>query len=161
MLDCGEDKVDDHIDNKASVPDVYGGVNVFHDFRERESQFVSDLKFDDDGKIIFAISHIAPSYTTPSGNRVFNIERELYGTWVKELEELGVNFMLSGHVHRTYILPPYDSASTNPASYPVIIGSERYQGKFMGTAIVLNKDNAKIMFTDQDLQIVSKCEITF
>lgn len=161
VLDCGEDKRDNHIDKKASVPDVYGGVNVFHDFRLKETEFINSLEFKDDGKIPFAICHIAPSYTTPSGNPVFDIERELYAVWIKKLEELGIQFMMTGHMHRAYVLQPNDPASNQPANYTVIVGSECYHGSFIGTAVVLNKDNAKIMFTDQNLQIVSKCELTF
>ena len=161
VLDCGEDKRDNHIDSKAKVPDVYGGVNIFHDFRVRETEFVSNLEFNDDGKIPFAVCHIAPSYTSPSGNPVFDIERDIYAIWIRKLEELGINFMLTGHIHRAYILQPNDSASNQPANYPVIVGSECYQGKFIGAAIILNKDSASIMFTDQELQVVSKCVITF
>lgn len=161
VLDCGEDKRDDHIDRNATVPDVYGGVNIFHDFRLRERDFLQNLIFRKDDKITFAVSHISPSYTTSSGNPVFDIEREVYAEWIKELERLGIKFMLTGHLHKVDILPAFDERSILPANYPVIVGSECYKGKFMGTAITLNKDGMKVQFTDQELHVVSEQWINF
>ena len=161
VLDCGEDKRDNHIDRNATVPDVYGGVNVFHDFRVKETEHLKNLNFDDDGKIVFAVSHICPSYTTCSGNPVFDIERELYTEWTRKLEDLKVKFMLTGHLHKAYILKAFDERSIISANYPIIVGSEAYAGKFMGAAITLNKNSMKVAFTDQDNQVVSEEILTF
>lgn len=155
VLDCGEDKKDNHVDKKASVPDVYGGVNVFHQFREKQTEFLKNVVLDDN-KIKFAVSHICPSFTIGNGNPVFDIEKEIYADWIKELERINIKFMLFGHLHVRHVLKPFDPRSTLPANYHAICGAEVVKGNFVGAAITLNKDNIKILFTDNELRILGE-----
>lgn len=160
-LDCGEDKRDDHTDEKFDIPEVYGDVNIFHDYRQRELQWLKNTTFSSEHKITFAISHISPVLASlRAGWGCDDIERDCYGQWNNELERLGVQFMLSGHFHNAFIVYPDDERNIIPHTYPIVFGSKlsgvKYAGglmsveKFYGAAITINKDKIKVVFTDQN-----------
>lgn len=161
VFDCGEDKVDDHMATGYPNPDVYAGVNVFQDYRQRELRWLQERTLDKD-KITFAIGHICPCMTTFKAGNDFDIERDTYTLWNKELERLGVSFMLCGHLHRAFILDEKDERNLIPHTYPVIFGSqlcnEKYQGgavsvdKFYGAALTLNSDKVEVSFVDQNFE---------
>ena len=156
VLDCGEDKVDNHLEYgamkyfKADSPEVYGGVNAFSPFRQRELAFLKDVKLDTADKITFAISHICPTHTTLKKDGPFDIERACYTAWNAELERIGIQFMLTGHMHFAYILMPDDERNTLPHNYPMVVGSAVQQDTVIGAAIVLNKNKMEVKFTDNN-----------
>ncbi len=136
-LDCGEDKPDARIE--------YGGVNAFESFRRRETEFLKGIE----GKYDFAVSHICPAQATPNAGCQFDIEREVYTEWNRELERLGIKFMLCGHIHKAYILEKNDKRSLLPHEYPVIVGSACLEdGGLWGTALTLSGNEASVKFTD-------------
>ena len=141
ILDCGEDKKDDCI--------VYGGTNRFHQFRLDELEYLKTLT--PDGEIRFAISHICPSQTTETKGCGFDIERTVYRQWNRELKRLGIQFMVCGHIHRTYLLPKNSDKCLIPNPYPVIVGSANFGEQvedIWGTAITVNADRLDVRFTD-------------
>lgn len=149
-LDCGEDKPDAHKE--------YNGVNIFEIYRRRELEFLRSL----DGKYDFAVSHICPAQTSLTQGSQFDIERELYSEWNKELARLGIKFMLSGHVHKAYILEKNDAQSLLPHEYPVIVGSANDEcGRLLGAAVTLKEKCAEVRFTDDNLTAVEKFVISF
>lgn len=150
VLDCGEDKYD--------FNPAYGGVNIFERYRREETEYLKNLKLKE-GKIHFAVSHICPVQATEDKDSKFDIEREEYTKWNKELERMGVKFMLSGHVHQAYYLPPHGSGSLIDHDYPVIIGSEVEKGNLWGTAIVLGSRGMSAVFTDINKK--EKCKTYF
>ena len=163
VLDCGEDKPDDHLhyDQKHDGDPVYNGVNVFARFRRRETEFLKGLTLPKDRPLI-AISHICPVMTTMKKGDIFDIERELYAEWNRELERLGINVMLTGHLHRAFVAMPGDEVSTLPHSYPVLVGSEIHSYKTVfGTAITLNDAGMTYRFTGEDHAVVSEGYIAF
>lgn len=140
VLDCGEDKPDVHAE--------YGGTTAFEAFRRRESAFLERLSPRPD-KLTFAVSHIAPPQVTRDAGSEFDIERELYTKWCRELSRIGVRFMLSGHIHETYILEKNDKASLVPHDFPVVVGSHFEKGvDVWGTALTLSGDMLAVRFTD-------------
>ncbi len=150
VLDCGEDKTDLH--------DEYGGANAFHVFRQRETLFLKGLNpvF---GKITFALSHICPADNTQNRESVFDIEGDTYESWNRELERLGVSFMLSGHVHKAYCLPKNSEKSLRKNPYPVIVGSEKQKDNFIGAAVTVFKNKLDVKFTDCGHNVIEKIEI--
>ena len=68
VLDCGEDKLDNH--------EEYGGVNVFEKYRMDETLFLKELP--KKNTLSFAVSHICPSQTTQCKEDIFNIEKDTY-----------------------------------------------------------------------------------
>lgn len=166
-LDCGEDKVDNHLEYgamkqfNANSPEVYGGVNSFSPFRQRELRFLQNTKLCNKDKITFAISHICPSYTTKQKGGVFDIERECYAAWNTELDRLGVRFMITGHMHVASILLQDDERNTLPHNYPVIVGSAVTKESIIGAAIVLNKNEMNVKFTDNEGNVLENHTIAF
>ncbi len=139
VLDCGEDKVDDHAE--------YNSVNNFYDYRREELEYLKTLKFDDKNKIVFAVSHICPVQTTLHKGDLFDIERELYTEWNRELERIGIKFMLCGHMHKMYLLSPTDDeANTLEHNYPVIVGSSKTSKDMGGALITVYKDKTEVEF---------------
>ena len=82
IFDCSGDKLDSHI--------VYGGKNDFETYRREQLRFLLDLNFTDNKKWLIAIGYICPVKTTYKKGDEFDIEREFYAEWNKELERLGI-----------------------------------------------------------------------
>ncbi len=133
VLDCGEDKWDAGVE--------YGGVNRFEAYRRRELEYLRRLKLPR-GKIPFAVSHICPVLTTDTRNPLFDIEREVYTEWNRELERLGIRFMLTGHLHKAFLLSPEDPLSILPHAYPVLVCSQMtMKRELYGTLLTLTKNS--------------------
>ena len=143
VLDCGEDKLDDHIE--------YGGVNVFEYFRKKETEFIKSLKVSD--KFTFAISHICPSHTTKNPGDVFDIEKDTYTLWNEELNRLNIKFMITAHMHKTYVLNKTSKTSTIPHEYPVIVGSACFDNDIWGTALTIKDNNLIVKFTNSNKEV--------
>lgn len=152
VLDCGEDKPDLHSE--------YGGANVFEAYRRRELEFLKALDPVSD-KITFAVSHICPADNTEKSGSVFDIEGEVYESWNRELERIGISFMLSGHVHKAYYLEKNSRSSLRPNPYHVIVGSERRKDDLVGTALTLYKSRVYVRFTDSLCNTIKEFEIKF
>ena len=105
MLDCGEDKPDDHW--------VYYGLNDFTQLRNEQVDFLkkelSSKEFKKAGKRVL-IHHI-PLYGNDGKNLCANL-------WTKLLEKAPFNISLNAHTHK-YAYPPKGELGNN---YPVIIG---------------------------------------
>lgn len=127
MLDCGEDKVDDHW--------VYYGLNDFTQLRNEQADFLkkelASKEFKKAAKRIL-IHHI-PLY----GNYEKNLCEDLWG---KILEKAPFNISLNAHTHH-YAYHPKKELGNN---YPVIIGG----GYIMDDATVIiiekKKDELRI-----------------
>lgn len=149
-LDCGEDKPDAHKE--------YNGVNIFEGYRKRELEFLRSLS----GKYDFAVCHIPPAMAAEEEGSQFDIEREVYSEWNKELSRLGVKFMLSGHFHKTFILEKNDSRSLLPHDYTVIVGAANDdEGTLLGAALTLYKDSVEVRFTDSEEKITEEALVRF
>ena len=105
MLDCGEDKPDDHW--------VYYGLNDFTQLRNEQVDFLkkelSSKEFKKAGKRVL-IHHI-PLYGNVGKNLCANL-------WTKLLEKAPFNISLNAHTHK-YAYHPKGELGNN---YPVIIG---------------------------------------
>lgn len=105
MLDCGEDKPDDHW--------VYYGLNDFTQLRNEQVDFLkkelSSKEFKKAGKRVL-IHHI-PLYGNDGKNLCVNL-------WTKLLEKAPFNISLNAHTHK-YAYHPKGELGNN---YPVIIG---------------------------------------
>ncbi len=162
VLDCGEDKPDGylHYDATHNGDPVYNGVNRFEAFRRRETEFLRSVNLPGDRPCI-AISHICPSMTTSNPGDVFDIERELYAEWNAELERIGVDVMLSGHLHRTFVLEKHDSRALVDNPYPVIVGARPDRDNITGTAIILDKAGLTYRFTNTAHEVLEEGHIAF
>ena len=90
------------------------------------------------------------SQTTLS-NPLFAIETDRYTAWNEEFKRLGVKFMICGHMHRAYMLTPYDEKCTaKNNSYPVAVASACYEDDLWGGAFVIGKESLTVAFTDKN-----------
>ncbi len=147
VVDVGEDKPDTH--------EVYAGLNVFEGYRRKQTAFLKSIA-KTDKKYFFAVSHIPFCKTTVNKGDEFDIERDTYTVWGEELKRIGTNFMLSGHLHRAFILEDGDESKTCPCEFPVIVGSALFRPEeiFWGAAITLANNSAFVKFVDDKKQIV-------
>ena len=154
VLDCGEDKLDSskEYDSSDNTPVEYLGLNRFHDYRRKQLAFLKQVEARDNN-IKFVVSHVCPAKTTAKAGGQFDIDREMYEKWCKELDRIAPVFMLCGHFHHAFMLMPGDERSLIAHQYPVVMGNNRFSKDgsehFWGTAIILNQHKAEIMFTDE------------
>lgn len=153
VLDCGEDKPDEH--------EAYGNTNCCHAFRRRETRFIREVigraaeEYAADGvRYRLVICHIPFSWV----NRPpFNIERETYREWCTLLREnVKPDLMLSGHEHKYYVSPVGSEHDQLGQPCPVVVGSKpgRDYRSLVGTALELSPDGIRVRFTDQDHQVL-------
>ena len=162
VLDCGEDKPDNHKEYGGNYNGaaVYNGSNAFERFRRQETQFLRSLTLPE-GRPHIAISHICPSMTTKEAGSVFDIERDVYTAWNAELARIGIDVMLTGHLHQTFVLEREDARALLPNPYPVIVGAQPSKDNIIGTAITLGKGGLTYAFTDSNHAVVEEGRITF
>ena len=152
-IDCGEDKPDSQVE--------YGGVNRFEAFRRRETEFLKKVTLDE-SKIRFAVSHICPAQAIEEAGCIFDIERDVYTEWNRELSRMGISFMLCGHIHKAYILEKNDKASLLPHDYSVVVGGATEGAEnIVGSAITLYSDSMTVRFTDKDKTIRKEMTVEY
>ena len=127
MLDCGEDKPDDHW--------VYYGLNDFTQLRNEQVDFLkkelSSKEFKKAGKRVL-IHHI-PLYGNDGKNLCANL-------WTKLLEKAPFNISLNAHTHK-YAYHPKGELGNN---YPVIIGGGYKMDGAMVMILEKKKDELRV-----------------
>ena len=170
VLDCGEDKSDDHAE--------YGPIADFETFRSVETEFLKDVIARKDEEYAapgitrrIAICHIPFTQHTAS-----DFAGAEYRSWIESLNEMGIDVMLTGHNHIIATIPPHGTLGDvkTGAKFPVIIGSKscdhptlRNQppvpdGKkeFTCTAIDWQENDAEIKFVNSLQEIVAATSLS-
>ena len=163
ILDCGEDKNDDH--------EEYGNTICFHPFRLAETEFIKDVvrnskqEYDAEGvehKLV--ICHIP--FTFSKLKDPFDIEKEIYAEWSRILrEEIKPELMICGHRHLTEVWEVGCASDIYGQACPVVVGSKPIRHKetkekdFVGCGIVLENDRAKVTFCHHGGEKRGECEI--
>ena len=148
VLDCGEDKADDHKE--------YGGMVAFDNFRKAQTEFLKEIVANADSEYNaegveqrIAICHIPfpakENYAPAPG---------IYHEWTALLSKMDIDMMLSGHHHKTEICES-GSISENQ-NFPVIIGSSSNRkindsekdNEFIATAVEYLDDKVTVSFTN-------------
>ncbi len=151
LLDCGEDKRDDHKE--------YGGTICFHPFRLRETEYIKETIENAEHEYAakgvahkLVISHIP---FTHINEFPFDIEQELYAEWTNLMREhIMPDLLLYGHYHCTQIVRPGDKFDSHGQPCNAVIGSKPIFDKengngFVGCAITLMKNGKKrVIFND-------------
>ena len=163
ILDCGEDKDDDH--------EEYGGTICFHPFRLAETEFIKDViknadrEYNAEGvEHRLVICHIP--FTFSKLEDPFDIEKELYAEWAKMLRDhIKPELMLCGHRHLVEVWEVGGKNDIYGQVCPVIVGSRPIRHKdtkekeFIGCAITLNSKTAKVVFNHHSGKIIDETEI--
>ena len=158
VVDCGEDK------NDASIE--YGGTVAFHEYRLRETDYISERLAEkefasDDIKTRIIISH-APF--TRGNKPPFNIEEDLYSLWAEKLKsEFAPDLMICGHTHKLATFLPGDESDALGHPCPIIVASEpraedRKLVGYTGVGFVFGEDGIKTVTTNE-LGVISEGKI--
>lgn len=149
VLDCGEDKNDDH--------EEYGNTLCCHSFRREETRFIEDViekkEFADDSiKYKMIVCHIPFTWANKRED-IFDIESKLYSKWCRLLDDnIHPDLILCGHVHKCDVIMPGDSMDSRGQPCPVILGTRprTFEGEdgFTGTELILSDGTIDIKFTD-------------
>ena len=157
LLDCGEDKTDDHPE--------YGFSVACHVFRERQTAFLKKVidnkenEYEAEGikhKLIISHNAFVHRYQPP-----FDIEQDIFAEWTRLLREnVKPGVMICGHAHELNIYYPENSEwNTNGSVCPVVIGSAIEKKKpvyFAGCGYIFNDKGIEIVFTDSNGEMLRK-----
>lgn len=138
LLDCGEDKPDDHPE--------YGGTICCRAFRQEQTSFLQSLCPDDAAQTRLVIVH---SPFTTRYNPPFNIEEDTFAYWSKLLREnVRPDAMLCGHLHSMGIFSRGSAFDHLGQPCTVVVGSRPADGYFAGAGFTFRKDAIDVAFTD-------------
>lgn len=160
VLDCGEDKNDDHPE--------YGGTVCFHNFRLAETKFLEKVadggEYNADGiEYKLVICHVP--FTYRQENEIFVIEQELYSHWASVLrEKIKPDLMLCGHLHILDVSPIGGERDHLGQPCPVIISGSPQNIKklptqscgYTGCALTLSGRRARVVFNHNSGEIKSE-----
>lgn len=151
LLDCGEDKLDTHVE--------YGNTVCFHPFRLRQTEYIKEIienakcEYAAEGVIHkLVISHIP---FTHINEPPFDIEQELYSEWTRLMREhIKPDLLLYGHYHCVKIVQPGDTFDSHGQPCTAVIGSKPIFDKengngFIGCALTLRENGkTRVVFND-------------
>lgn len=159
VLDCGEDKDDDC--------DEYGHTVCFHNFRQKETQYIESLvrnaqnEYEADGvnnRIVICHIPFTKEFKPP-----FNIEKELYSHWCKVLRDnIKPQLLLFGHQHCARFCPVGDDWDQLGQPCPAVVagwpirGKDEEPNKYSGAAIVMNERTAHIIFNTNEKEVLGE-----
>ncbi len=155
VLDCGEDKPDDHPE--------YGYTVACHVFRERQTEYIKAIIENQENefgakdvktKLVIAHNPFTRNYPEP-----FNIEHDLFREWARLLkEEVKPDLMLCGHKHECVVHHVGGENDYLGQPCPVVIGAEPdfKEKTFTGSGFVFEDDQIRIIFTNSLGNIVSE-----
>ena len=160
VLDCGEDKSDDHAE--------YGHTICCEDFRRRETEFIKNIiencksEYEAEGvenRLVICHVPFAQKFTHP-----FDIEEDTYAEWCRLLREhIHPQLMLCGHTHNAYInlVGCEKDDKGQPCTVAVISQLNKEKEWFLGGAITLYQDRCNIKFTSSDQIVIKDEDIIF
>lgn len=149
VLDCGEDKPDEHPE--------YGFTVACRRFRRRQTEFINRVisekskEYEGDGvEVKLVICH---NPFTRKDNPPFDIEQELYAHWAELLREhIKPDLMICGHTHDTAVWEPGGRHDFLGQPCKIVIGSnvKKDIGKFIGCGYIFDENKTEIVFTNSD-----------
>jgi len=158
VLDCGEDKPDNH--------EEYGNTVCCHDFRLRQIKFIKEViensrrEYAAEGvKYRVVISH---NPFTELLYPPFDIEREIYSEWAALLKEyVRPNVFLAGHFHRLTVNRCGSEQDMLGQPCDVVIGGMlRYGEKYYaGAGLEFYPEKIDVTFTSSAGEILAKDSI--
>ena len=156
VMDCAEDKPDDHIE--------YAHTICCEDFRRRETRWLEALCNAEkpeysDGGIKYKIVVVHNPFTERR-NPPFDIEEDTFSHWASLLREnVKPHLMICGHVHKCYVTYPGGERDAFGQPCPIVAASKLSKDDlsfFVGGAITLDGNMAYVRFTDNDGNIVGE-----
>lgn len=145
ILDCAEDKTDDHAE--------YGYTVSCHPFRLEQTAFlkkiIADAKneYEADGVTHrFVLCH---NPFTRVLEAPFDIEQDTFGEWTALLgDSVKPDLFIAGHIHKAEVYEiggPYDH---HHQKFPVVVAAEPQRDCFIGGAFTVTKSGIRCAMTD-------------
>ena len=156
VMDCAEDKPDDHVE--------YAHTICCEDFRRRETRWLEALCNAEkpeysDGGIKYKIVVVHNPFTERR-NPPFDIEEDTFAHWASLLREnVKPHLMICGHVHKCYVTYPGGERDAFGQPCPIVAASKLSKDDlsfFVGGAITLDGNMAYVRFTDNDGNILGE-----
>lgn len=147
VLDCGEDKSDDH--------EEYGGTVCCHYFREKQTAFLENvIKNAENEYLAEGITHRLVICHNPFAFRIhppFDIEEELFTYWLKLLREnVRPDVMICGHTHKFDISENGSKLDNRGQPCTTVIGTEKKDGYFACAGFEFGKDAIDVYRADSN-----------
>ena len=167
VLDCGEDKNDDHRE--------YGGTAAYHTMREEETVYLKALCRSPDAgfrdpqvRYRVVVSHIPVPYRdrgADGSSHPFDIENELYTEWLEEINaHIKPDLYIAGHLHRNELWQTVSGKIGRPIACPVLItGKPVHKGDrdCICAAVGFSDRGGSIAFTDKRRAVLARETVTF
>lgn len=137
MLDTGEDKPDSDIE--------YSGITDYDSYRTEQVEWMKTLHENDDfrqAKFKVVIAHMPPT----TDKDIWHGQEEVLNKFVPILNELGVDLMLCGHLHRNKYEEP-----SNAIKFPVLVNSNNSV-----VSVETNGNQMNLVVLDTDGKVVTK-----
>ena len=155
VLDCGEDKPDEHA--------AYGHTTCFHAFREEQTRWLEKVcahkEYLADGiehRIVIAHQPFTHVQEPP-----FDIEQDIYARWTRLIGEyIDPEMIICGHLHTTEVSLPGGRLDQHGQTCPVVVGGNPIYEKgkgyvdYIGSVITLNKDGATVEFVNSSADVI-------
>ena len=140
VLDCGEDKDDDHAE--------YGHTVCCHAFRQRQTAFLETLTVPDDPSIHTRLVIVHNPFTRQD-KAPFNIEKDLYTRWADVISErVRPHVMICGHVHALGVHPVQGDYDHLGQPCTLVTAAKPGDGYFAGGGFVFSEEGIAVTFTD-------------
>ena len=130
VLDCGEDKPDDH--------EEYGHTMCCH-----EEYAAPGVEY----RMVMVHNPFVETHRPP-----FDIEIDTFTEWTVLLNEsVKPDLMIAGHTHRCYILHEGDERNHKGAKFPVVVGAQPMKDKelFLAAAVTCEAEKIEVRFTNE------------
>lgn len=137
MLDTGEDKPDSDIE--------YSGITDYDGYRTDQTEWMKELNNNKDfkeAKFKIVIAHMPPS-VEPG---IWHGQKEVLNKFVPILNDLGVDLMLCGHLHRNVYEEP-----SSQIQFPVLVNSNNSV-----VSLKTNGNQMNLEVLDLDGKVVTK-----
>ncbi len=149
ILDCAEDKPDDHAE--------YGGTVCCHAFREEQTAFLKAVidrrEYEADGITTRVV--IVHNPFTFVNEAPFDIETELYRDWARLLKDrVRPDVMLCGHKHDLAVYEVGGEYDHLGQPCTLVIGGTYQDGYYAGAGITFDGGNCRVMFTDSQHRLI-------
>ena len=155
VLDCGEDKRDDHVE--------CGHVFCCRQFRERETAFIRDVIARAEEE------YLAEGITTrvmiahyPFSMKLwpdYNFEEDIFAEWTRLMREsVKPHLWICGHMHVSDVWMPGCPRDTFGQSCPIVLSGTPREG-YAGCGYVFGEDKVEATHTDHEGNVLRQTEI--
>ena len=162
VLDCGEDKSDEHKE--------YGHTICCEDFRRRETEFIKQVienrrdEYEAEGvenRLVICHVPFTQKFEPP-----FDIEEDVYREWSSLLRDyIKPQLMLCGHTHNAYISRVGCEKDYTGQPCTVVVASKTNRKEkgstYYGGALTLYKDSCNVKITGSDNSLLFEENIEF